>query len=184
MFSAFLAALAAPAPASLVASTNPPPAVKADSAALAEAIRLLDQEKFEEETVRSAEAAMELMLASMSSQIQRRTSEPVPEDFLEQLRQTMREHTSATLRSNMGTIKQQAAAVYAQEFTREELIRLQELHKDPVMVKARERMKVIEPKLMALGAHTMRQSEPELERKIERLVSDYLARKEKGDNSS
>ena len=78
----------------------------------------------------------------------------------------------------------QAANVYAQEFTRDELARLRELSRDPVLVKARERNKTIGPKLMALGAYTMRESEPELEAKIDRLVSDYLAKQPKGSDHS
>ena len=99
------------------------------------------------------------------------------------LKATIREHQESTLRANMGSIKQQAATIYAQEFTRDELIRLRELSKDPVMRKARARMKIMAPKLMALGVYTMRAAEPELKVKIDRLVTDYLASKGTDDRS-
>jgi hypothetical protein len=184
MFIAVVAAFLAFAPAAAVAA--PPGTVEApaDGAALAEALRFLEQEGFEEEVIRSSENTLNLMLAAFTSQIQKNAEEPVPEDLLETLRQTMRDHSSATIRANLPAIKQQAAAIYAQEFTREELVRLRELSKDPVMVKARERGKVMGPKLMALGAYMMKQSEPELETKIQRVINDYVAKKSKADHSS
>lgn len=183
MFIAFLTALAASAPPA--SAQIPAPAnVAADPAAVEQAILLLDEGDFEGEAIRNADLALELGLASMIDQIQKKAGEPVPADFLEKLRQIMRDHTSSTLRAKMDSIKQQAAAIYAQEFTRDELVRLRELSKDPVMVKAREHNKTIGPKLMAIGAYAMRESEPELEAKIERLVSDYLSEQAKDDGHS
>ena len=184
MLIAFLAALAAAAPTASPALPLPATGAQADPAAVAEALHLMEEEGFEEEALRTSEMTLELVMATMAEQIQKRTNEPIPADFLAQLQTTIRDHQRSTLRANMGSIKQQAAAIYAQEFTREELVRLRELSKDPVMRKARERMKVMGPKLMALGAYTMRAAEPELEAKIQRLVTDYLARQGKSDNRS
>lgn len=183
MFIVFLAALAAPAPPAPIRAPAPAQAA-VDPAAVKEALLLLDEGDFEGEAIRNADLALELGIASMIDQIQKKSGEKVPADFVEKLRQIMRDHTSSTLRAKMGTIKQQAANAYAQEFTRDELARLRELSKDPVLVKARERNKTIGPKLMALGAYTMRESEPELEAKIDRLVSDYLAKQPKGSDHS
>lgn len=186
MFVLFLAALAAAAPSAQSPSPAPSTAKTApvDPAAVAEALLLIEQEGFEEESIRSADTALELSLAAMADQIQKKTGEPVPADFYEQLRQLLRDHTTGTLRANMPSIKKQAAEIYAQEFTREELAHLRELSKDPVMAKARERYKVLGPKLMALGAYSMKQSEADLDAKIERLVSDYLSRHPSGDDHS
>lgn len=176
MFIAFFVALFAEPAA---AAAPPPPAVRtapADPAAVTEAMLLLEQDGFEEEAIRSTDQTLELTLAAMVDQIQKQAGEEVPADFFEQLRKVMRDHAAATLRANMPSIKKQAAEIYAQEFTREELARLRELSRDPVMVKARERSRVMGPKLMALGAYTMKKSEPELEAKINRLVAEYLAR--------
>lgn len=178
MLIAFAAALLAPAAPAVSAPPAASSSAAVDPAAIAEAMRLLDQEGFEDQVLQSSEMTLDLLLASMASDIQRRSGEPVPEDLFKELEQTIRDHASSTLRANMNEMKQQAAVVYAQEFTREELVRLRELSSDPVMVKARERNKVIQPKLMALGAHTMRGSQEELEAKIERIVSEFLARQE------
>ena len=183
MIIAFLAALAAPAPPA-PAPVSTPPKTAVDPAAVREALLLLEEEDFEGEAIRNADLALEIGIAGMVNQIQKKSGEEIPPDFLDKLRQTMRDHTSATLRAKMSTIKQQAANIYAHEFTRDELARLRELSMDPVLVKARERNKTIGPKLMALGAYTMRESEPELEAKIDRLVSDYLAKHAKGDDHS
>ena len=184
MLLAFLAVFAAPAPPALPAPPAAAQAAPADPATLAEAIRLLDAEGFEEGILRSTEMHLELVLAAMTEQIQQQTKEAVPEDLLEQVRQAVREHSDSMLRAKMGEIKQQAAAIYAQEFTREELIRLRQISSDPLMVKARERSKVIGPKMMALGVRTARASEPELQAKVNRLVSEYIARQTPGDDQS
>jgi hypothetical protein len=178
-----LAAAAQPAPG----APTPPLAAKpspADPATVAEAMLLIEQEGFEEETIRTADTGLELSLAAMADQIQKKTGEAVPEDFYAQLRQLLRDHTSAALRANMPSIKKQAAEIYAQEFTRDELAHLRELSKDPVMVKAREKYKVLGPKLMALGAYSMKQSEADLDAKIDRLVTDYLAKQSPTGNHS
>ena len=163
----------------LAPPTSPPPApviqaAPVDPARVAEAIRLLDAQGFEKESLQTAEMGLELMLASLTEQIQKRTSEPVPEDFLQKWRQTMRDHLNQTMRANMASAKREAAEIYAQEFSRDELARMRELAADPVMVKARERNRVIGPKLMMIGARRMREAEPELEAKIQKLVADYL----------
>jgi hypothetical protein len=162
---------AAPAPAVQAASVDP--------ARVAEAIRLLDAQGFEQESLRTGEMALELMLASLTQQIQKQTRQPLPEEFLEKWRQTMRDHLNKTMRANMASAKREAAEIYAQEFSREELARMRDLVSDPVMVKARDRQKVMGPKLMMIGARRMREAEPELEAKIQQLVSDYLRGKGK-----
>ena len=81
-------------------------------------------------------------------------------------------------------MKRQAAEIYAQEFTRAELIRLRELHSDPVALKARERGKAMQPKLMEIGVTIMRDAQPDLDAKLARLVSDYLAKHGKSVTSS
>lgn len=176
-----LAVQAAPAP-----SPAPPESSvrAADPATIAEAVRLLDAEGFEQELLRSASTATEMMVASMASSLQKQTGQPLPEDFLKELRQIFLDHSASILRTKMADLKQQAAAIYAQEFTREELFRLRQLSSDPVMVKARQRRKVIDPKLMALGVQTMRAAQPELDAKLERFVSDYFARKSRGADQS
>ena len=176
MLAAIVALIALAPPSSPPSAPSPPPAARApvDPARVAEAIRLLDAEGFEQETLRAAEMGLELMLASLTEQIQKRTSEPIPEEFLKKWRQTMRDHMNKTMRANMASTKREAAEIYAQEFSREELVRLRELAADPVMVKARDRNKVMGPKLMMIGARGMREAQPELEAKIEELVGEYL----------
>ena len=183
MLAAIAALIALAQPSPRPPAPSPPPAVRTapvDPARVAEAIRLLDAEGFEEQSLRSADMALELMLASVTEQIQKRTSAPVPEDFLEKWQQTMRDHMNKTMRANMASAKREAAEIYAQEFSREELVRLRELAVDPVMVKARERNKVIGPKLMMIGARGMREAQPELEAKIQQLVEEYLRGAGKG----
>lgn len=176
MVAALLALLiaAAPAVAAPPSAASPVPAAAIDPARLAEAIRLLDAEGFEEEVLNSSEMTLEVMLAAMTEQIQNRTSEPVPEDFLNKLRHEMRAHSNATLRANMAAMKREAGEIYAREFSREELVRLRELAAEPVMVKARARNKVIGPKLMMIGVRMMREAQPELDARIQRLVAEYL----------
>lgn len=155
-----------------------------DAGIVEEAALLLEEEGFEEQLLRSTALNVEAMVAVMASNIQKQTGEALPKDFLEQLRTLLLDHTESTIRANMRSIKDQAAAIYAQEFTRDELVRLRRIAGDPVMVKARERMKVMEPKLMVLGLQVMREAEADLEAKVIRLVTEFLADKTPGRDGS
>lgn len=168
----FLAALAAPA-----SSVSAPPVqiAKPNRAAVAEAIRLLDADGFDEAAMRSTDLMLGVELAAMVDQLQKQYGDGLPSDFVEQLRTTIHDHAMATMRAHLAAMKQQAAELYAQEFTAAELIHLRELQADPVAVKARERNKSLQPRLVKIGTDTMRAAQPELEAKIKRLVSDYRA---------
>ena len=179
MLFAFLAVLAAPAPA---ATPHPPVVIvtpKPDPALVAEAVRLLDAENFDEDAMHSAEVVLEAELATMTEQIHKMTAGPVPEDFLQQMRQILRDHSTATMRANLATIKREAAELYAQEFTRDELIHLRQLAADPVVTKARQRNRVLQPKLLMIGMRPMREAQPELEAKLKRFIADYAAKSQK-----
>ena len=183
MLSAFLAALvAAPAPT----APAPAPMIKAqpDTATVNEAVGLLTDQGFEEETMRAAEMTLELMLGTIVEKLRQASAEEIPDDFVKQLRELLHDHQKQALKGNMASIKRQAATIYAKEFSRDELVHLRELSKDPVMVKARERNKVIMPQLMVLGAREMKATESDLEAKIQRLVSEYRAKEAKGADRS
>ena len=167
--------MAAPAPAPPSSVASPKPVQKLDPETIAEATRLLDAEGFEQELIRSSELAVDTMSVGMVERMQKASDEQIPADFIAQLKQAMHDHAVTTMRANLASIKRQAAEIYAKEFTKAELTHMRELATDPVMVKARERRKVIEPQLMMIGIRTMRASQPELEAKIKRLVADYLA---------
>jgi hypothetical protein len=153
-------------------------AVPTDPATVAEAMRLLDEQGFEEQVLTSTQMSLEASMAGMTELIQKRLGEAVPEDFLGRLRQVMRDHTSETMRARLPALKARAARLYAQEFTRDELVRLTQLSADPVMVKARARDKILGPKLMMLGIETMRDAQPDLEARINRLIAEYAAEQE------
>lgn len=173
---AFLVALAAPqppaAPPAPVAQT-----AAVDPATLAEALGLLDSQGFEEDALRLSELGLEAAMASMTEQLHKTLGDALPADFIEQMRQVMRDHMRTNMRARIPTMKRDAAALYAQEFTRAELARLRQLAADPVMVKARERNRVLAPRLMMLGINASRAAQPELEAKLKQLVADYLAAK-------
>jgi len=171
----FLAAAAA-APA----AHAPPPVVsvqtpKVDSAALAEAIRLLDADGFEESLMRSTDLMVGLTLSGMVENLHKEFGDDVPDDFVEQLRTLIRDHAMTTMRTHMTDLKRQAAEIYAEQFTVPELVHLRELHADPVAVKARERSKVMQPRMAKIGVDVMRDANPALEADIKRLISDYAA---------
>ena len=167
--------MAAPAPAPPSSVVSPKPVQKLDPETIAEATRLLDAEGFEQELIRSSELAVDTMSVGMVERMQKASDEQIPADFIAQLKQAMHDHAVTTMRANLASIKRQAAEIYAKEFTKAELTHMRELATDPVMVKARERRKLIEPQLMMIGIRTMRASQPELEAKIKRLVADYRA---------
>lgn len=162
---------AAPSPTAPAVAAH---AAKPDKATIAEAIRLLDTDDFDENAVRSADLAVGVLLASMVEGIQKQYGEEAPLELVEQLRATIHDFTIAKMKSHLPEMKRQAAEVYAQEFTKDELVRLRELHSDPVAIKARKRGGIMQPRLMKIGVDTMRGERPELDAKIRKLVEDYL----------
>jgi DNA-binding transcriptional MerR regulator len=172
----FLAAATAipPAAPSAKAPAVAAQSAKLDGATIAEAIRLLDTDDFDKNAIRSADLAVGVLLASMVDGLQKRYSEEAPHELVEQLRATIHDFTIAKMKAHLPEMKRQAAEVYAQEFTKGELVRLRELHSDPVAVKARERAGVMQPRLMKIGVNTMRGEQPELDAKLQKLVEDYL----------
>lgn len=178
MFHLLAAAAAAAASPPAAVPRAPAPAAQAtkpDEATVAEAIRLLDTDKFDESAMRSTDLVMGVILAGMVDGLHKQYGDELPADFVDQLRTTVHDYAVETMRTHLQEMKRQTAEIYAQEFTRDELARLRELHSDPVAVKARERSKVMQPKLMQIGVRTMQAAQPELDAKIKRLVADYLA---------
>jgi hypothetical protein len=112
----------------------------------------------------------------MTEQVQKLYGDQIPSGFVADLREAVRNHNRTTMKAKLPGMKLEAARLYAGEFTKGELVHMRELQSDPVMVKARDRNRVLAPKMMMIGINAMRDSQPELEATITRLVADYLAR--------
>jgi hypothetical protein len=159
-------------------------ASKPDEATVAEAVRLLDVDGFDDDMMHSTDLVMGVSLAAMVDQMHKQYGDALPADFMDQLRRTIHDHAMATMRTHLPDVKRQIAEMYAQEFTRDELIHLRQLHEDPVAIKARQRAKEMQPKLLMIGVRTMQAAQPELDAEIKRMVSDYIATHGKSGGSS
>jgi predicted N-acetyltransferase YhbS len=176
----FLAAAVAAAPAAAVPAAPSAAVAPADAGRMAEAVRMLDAQGFEEQTREASELTMEALLVGITEMVQKQMNGEAPAELLATLKQTIRNHNSAMMSANMTALKQQAAALYAAEFTADELARVRGLLLDPVLVKMREREKRIAPKLMMLGMEQARNAQPELDAKLKRAVEDYVAKQPQG----
>jgi hypothetical protein len=185
MIAIFLASLATTAavapPAAAPAAVQ---SVTTDPETIAEALKFLEAEGFEEEITSASELSLEAAMVPMTAQIQQLTGGQAPNELIEEMRKVMREHSRSTLSANMQQIKLAAAQMYAEQFTRAELAHMRVLVSDPVMVKARARNKVIGPKMMMLGMKTMRAAQPDLEAKLKQLVTTYVEKHGNGANPS
>lgn len=175
MLFALFALLAAPQ--AVPVTVAPVAQTAVDAATLAEALRLLDSQGFDEEALRSSELGLEAGMAAMTEQLHKTLGDALPAEFVAQMREVMREHMRTNMLARLPALKRDAAELYAREFTRAELVRLRQLAADPVMVKARERNRILAPRLMMLGINASRAAQPELEAKLKQLVADYLAAK-------
>jgi hypothetical protein len=137
-------------------------------------MRLLDVDGFDESAMRSTDLMIGVSLAGMVEGIQKQLGEETPQDLVDQLRTTIHDFTISTMRARLPEMKRKTAELYAREFTTPELMRLRELHSDPVAVKARERAKEMQPQLMMIGVSTMREAQPQLDAKLKQIVVDYL----------
>lgn len=173
----FLAALTATIVAAPLAAATP------DPARVEEAMRLLDAEDFEGATMRASDVSMEAALGVMSEQLKKQFGEALPDDFLDSMREIMRDHARTAMRAKLPVIKRQTAELYAADFTVEELRRLREISGDPVMMKSRRFAHDKQPAMVMLGVNAMRETQGELDAKLKRLVEDYVA-KQKGASDS
>ncbi|MGZ2412136.1 hypothetical protein ACUXST_001557 [Sphingomonas sp. F9_3S_D5_B_2] len=170
-----LTATAAAPAASSVRHANAKGAPHPDEATIAEAMRYLDLVEFEKNALRSTELTLGASFAAMADALHKRFGDKVPEDLLEQMRITVHDHALTAMRADLPDLKRQTAIIYATEFTKAELVRLEELQSDPVAIKAHERAKEMQPKLMMIGMNAMRAAQPELDAKLEKIVTDYVA---------
>lgn len=169
-------ALLAPAPAAVPPA--PPVATTATAAiseaAIGEALKMLDAEEFERQLIEQTDVVVEGMLALQVEQMRKRSEQPIPDKLIAALSQALRDHARDTYKANMPALKRQAAEIYAREFTIEELQRLRVIAGDPVIAKQRARGQALNAQLMMIGVNVMRETEDELEAKIEQVVRNYL----------
>lgn len=158
-------------PVAVVSVQQVPP----DAATLAAAMHYLDAVQFEENAMRTVDLMVNASFASVVDGLQKQYGDAVPHDLVAQLHTAIHDHAVRTMRADLPDLKRKTAAIYASEFTRAELVRLTELQSDPVAVKARDRAKVMQPKLMMIGINAMRASQPELDSEIKRIVTDYIS---------
>ena len=172
------------APAQSASVGSPAPASKPSEAVVAAAIRLLDADHFDEEMVRATDLMMGVSIAAMVKQLREQFGDNLPEDLLEEVKTTVHDHAMATVRAALPAMKRNAAVIYAEQFSEAELDRLRELHSDPVAIKARERAKDMQPKLMRLGVQMMQEAQPDLDARIKQMVADYVAKHQKSADPS
>jgi hypothetical protein len=186
MLFVFLAAGSAltAAPAQSAPVHSPAQVSKPNDAVVAAAIRLLDADHFDEEMVRATDLMMGVSIAAMVKQLRDQFGDKLPEDLLDEVKTTVHDHAMATVRAALPSMKRNAAEIYAEQFSEAELDRLRELHSDPVAIKARERGKDMQPKLMRLGVQMMQDAQPDLDARIKRMIGDYVAKHEKSADPS
>jgi len=164
------------APPQALAVQSPAQSGKPAGAVVKAALRLLDADHFDEEMLRATDLMMGVSIAAMTKQLRSQFGDKLPEDLLEEVKTAVHDHAMATVRASLPDMKRQAAEIYAEQFSAAELERLRELHTDPVAIKARERAKDMQPKLMRLGVKMMQDAQPELDARIKRMIGDYVAK--------
>ena len=152
---------------------NAEPAAQPDAATVAEAMRYLDSVDFDGNAVRTTELVVGTSLAAMVEGLRKQVGD-VPDDLINQVKAAVHDHAMKALRETLPDSKHKTAVLYATEFTRAELIRLRELEADPVAVKAREKAREMQPRLMKIGVDAMRPSQAELDADLKRIVLDYI----------
>jgi len=171
-------ALLALAPGPVIETAPGIEASGTNQAAFNEALKMLDADDFDTQLIEQTDVIVEGMLALEIEQLRKQSDQPIPQKLVAVLSQALRDHARDTYKANLPTIRRQAAEIYAREFTVEELQRLREIAGDPAIAKQRAKGQKLNAQLMMLGVNVMRESEGELERKIEQVVVDYL--KEEG----
>lgn len=108
----------------------------------------------------------------------------MPADLKQQLRRVVNEQLMAMLGDMKRTALDDAAQIYADYFSAEELQRLAVLQTDPVMRKALAVMPQMMPRLAQIGLKAASQHQPALEAKIQQAVEEWAAsQKIKGSSS-
>ena len=108
----------------------------------------------------------------------------MPADLKQTLRRVVNEELVAMLADMKRTALDDAAQIYADYFSAEELQRLAVLQTDPVMRKAQSVMPQMMPRLAQIGLKASSEHQPALEAKIKEAVEEWAAsQKIKGSSS-
>ena len=173
ILSAFMLAAASPALAGEAANA-PPPVAEADPETLAAALALFEGQDVEKQLLASA---LHMVKASMDADMESLKAKGVelPESLTQRLRALAYEETRLMVGEMAPTFRQDAAAIYAQYFTAEELRELKRLQDHPVMKKMEGLMPSLMAELSKIGMRAAAERMPEVEHKAQELVRQWLA---------
>lgn len=153
-------------------------------AALAAARDLLVSTGFERQMELSGMAMANTAFEHNVAQQEQKLGTSMPDSLKQKIHGIMNEQLAAMLADMKHSALDDAAQVYAEYFTAEELHRLAVLNSDPVMRKAQSLLPRMMPQLAQIGLKAASKHEPALQAKIKEAVDEWAAtQKIKGSSS-
>ena len=153
-------------------------------AALTAARDLLLSVGFERQMELSGIAMANSVFEQNVAAAEKQRGEALPADLKQKVRIAMNEEIGAMMTELKRTALDDAAQIYADHFTAEELRRLAVISADPVMRKSQQLMPQMLPKLAQIGLKVAEDRKPIMQQKIKEVVDQWLATQESKGTSS
>jgi hypothetical protein len=168
------AALLLAYPAAARQSTTPEPS---RSEAFTAALALLEDMDLEQQMMAGALQSTEAAMGVQIEALQKRGVE-LPATLTERLRVLVLEEAKTMVELMSPTIRTEAATIYANFFSAEELRELKRLQSNPVAQKATKLAPLLMAELAKIGMRVSAERGPQLEAKIADMVAQWIAERE------
>ena len=153
--------------------------------ALVEQLSLYDEfETIQADSATSGIAMANSVFEQNVAAAEKQRGEAMPADLKQKVRIAMNEEIGAMMTELKRTALDDAAQIYADHFTAEELRRLAVISADPVMRKSQQLMPQMLPKLAQIGLKVAEDRKPIMQQKIKEVVDQWLATQESKGTSS
>lgn len=153
-------------------------------AALAAARDLLVSVGFEQQMERTSLTMANAFFDQGMTSAEEKVGESMPTDLKQQIRSVMNEEVASIVTELKRTALDDAAQIYAEYFSADELRRLTEINTDPVMRKMQALTPQLAPQLAQIGLSVATKRRPALEQKIKDVIEQWTAaKKQKGSKS-
>lgn len=158
-----------------VAGQAPAPSSGDRLAALAAARDMLVSMGFERQMEQAGMAMANTTFEHNVAREEEKLGVTMPADLKRRVRTVMNEQLGVMLNDMKRTALDDAAQIYADHFTADELRRLAVLNADPVMRKAQSLLPQMMPQLAQIGLKSAAKHEPVMQAKIKEVVDEWTA---------
>lgn len=153
-----------------------PPSAGDSIAALAAARDLLIASGFENQMQQAGVSMANMAFEQGVESEEAKQGKAMPEELKQRIKTVMSEEIGGMLKDMKHSALENAAQIYAQYFSAEELRRLAVLNQDPVMRKAQSLLPQMMPQLAQIGMKAAQQRKPQIEQRVKATIEEWASK--------